>query len=130
MKKLTLFFLCLSYAIVLGHGILAHDHHDDDLLINPTQFHIPDSHSHSGEFSLHDFFKKYNHSGENEVYTSGNYFQTASLSKLKFHSDYYFNINFDTGKSPPYLSLHSESSSLKSNKVLCSCPGLRAPPLS
>jgi hypothetical protein len=130
MKKLTLLLLSLSYAIVLGHSILAHDHHDEDLLINSAQFHFPDIHSHSGDFDLNDFFKKYNHSGENEIFTFGNYFQTALLSKLKFQPDYYFKINFISGKSPPYLFPRPESSSLKSQKILYSCPGLRAPPLS
>jgi len=129
-KKFILFLLFLSYAFVLGHSIFHHDHHEENLYINSAEFHTSGTHGHSDEFSFHDFFKKYNHQGEKEIFTFSKISRYAKISIFISHS---VNLNYDnltTGKPPPNSTLSVENSVINSKTILYSHTGLRAPPLS
>jgi len=128
-RKLTLFFLCLSYVLVLGHSILPHDHHEEDLLINTAQFHPAEENSNSDDFNLPDMFHNYYHPGEKEIFTTSHFSQLVYTFKTKFHSNYYKNDILIIDNSPPLL-LPPDKSVTNFKKILYSYSGLRAPPLS
>lgn len=129
-KKFILFLLFLSYAFVLGHSIFHHDHHEEDHYINSAAFHASDTHGHSDEFSLHDFFKGYNHTGEKEIFTFSKISHYVKISNFKSRSVILNDDNLNIGKPPPDSFLFVENSVINSNTILCSRSGLRAPPIS
>lgn len=130
-RKLTILFLSISYVLVLGHSIFPHDHHEEDVSMNTSQYHSLDEHGHSDDFIFTEVFKNYNHSGEKELFTINHFSKLVFSSKTKFQSHHYKIDQLITDTSPPpvsYLQIDKSVSNIK--KILYSYSGLRAPPLS
>ena len=130
-RKLTIIFLFISYVLVLGHSIFPHEHHDENVLINTSQYHASEDHSHSSDFILTEVFKNYNHSGEKEIFTINHFSKIIFSSKTKFQSHHYKIDQLITDTSPPpLLYLQIDKSVTNFKKILYRYSGLRAPPLS
>jgi hypothetical protein len=88
-RYISIFFLVVSYTIILGHSIIPHHHHDkDDFLIN---------HHHEGEDesnNLSHLFSHFQHQTDEVVFTQ---LQKVDYSshKVKLYVVEVFAVNFN-----------------------------------
>lgn len=129
-KRIAILILTLAYAILLGHNIIPHHHHDHDEHL--SEHHGAD-HQHDSDADndgVMELFAHCTHTADGFAFTSAHNFSTMfSKLQLTFVALLLDNFAFDEFLIPPllhkppaehliYISPHSHSS------------GLRAPPLS